>query len=306
VQKALQDFAEAIDLSKSKVRNGPQKITLFGGKITNSHGQPLSQRGTLLLMPEDLADTFVVPEDYSNWNHFGIYNDLLSFEEDVCALMDSVVVFLESAGAIAEFGALVKNKDIAPKLLVVVNNTLEQDSFINLGLIKYLTSTYSDKTNFIASQDASLQREEASFILEKMRERFMELPKTNPFKASETRHILYLIIDFIDLLQVARITDIQEFLLKLELVHTKRRVEQLLLALKNTEMVSESRVLSERCFYLPDIERPSIEYAFKANVTAKRVSWKAIFFEKTLEQKWRAYAFKVLKTDTKKAQQNVA
>ncbi|SDH43820.1 MULTISPECIES: retron St85 family effector protein [unclassified Duganella] len=298
MQKTIQNFAAAIDLAKSKVRHGPQKITLFGGNTTNGDGKPLSQRGTfLLLYPGDLADAFVVPENFKNWNHFGVYDDLLSFEEDVCALVDSVVVFLESPGAIAEFGALIKNKDIAPKLFVVVNKEFEEDSFIGYGLVKYLTHNYSKTVNFISSQSSELLKEEAHFIINEMKERFKKIPKTEKFTKSITRHIFYTIIDFVDLLQVARISDIQLFLTELKIQIPKKRLEQLLLALKNVDALEESKVLNERCFTVKSSAIPSIEYSFLPGTTSKRMSWKAIMFSKTMEDKWRAFAYKVLKVD---------
>jgi hypothetical protein len=247
-----------------------------------------------LLTASYLVDTFVVPEDYKGWNHFDTYNDLLSFEEDVCSLVDSVVVFLETAGSIAELGCLVKNDEIAPKLFVVANNDYGDDSFISLGMLKYLDSTFRDKINVISSQNANLSNEERDYIAGEIQKRFEEIPKTESFRVSHTRHVLYLIVDFIDLMQVARITDIQQFLHHLNILYPKRRLEQLLFALKNIGLVQEQKVLNERCLYLGAGDRPSIEYAF-TSTTSKRLSWKANLFRKTMDDKWRTFAFKVLK-----------
>ncbi|MYN04246.1 hypothetical protein GTP41_19320 [Pseudoduganella sp. DS3] len=305
LDKIITSLASAIDLQKSKVKVGPQRVTVFGGPALDDENKPTSQRAIFLLSPGALADHLVVPEDFKNWNHFGTYDNLLNFEEDVCALVDTVLVFLESAGSIAEFAAFIKNKDIAPKLFVVANSEHDQDSFIRLGLIKYLTSEYSNRINFITSRASSLEIEEIQFILAEINKRFQNTPRAPAFTRTNTRHMMYLIVDFIDLIQVARISDIQLFLKELGFLVSKRRTEQLILALKNVRLINEDRVLSERCFFLDDATS-LIDYSFHVGATAKRLSWKARLFEKTMDDKWRAFAFRHLKQPQQKELSNVA
>jgi len=294
VEKLISSFAASLDLDKTKVKQGPSKITVFGGKTEQQQDGTLSQRGTFLLTPGELVDGLVVPENFKNWNHFGIYNDLLSFEEDVCALVDTVLVFLESAGSIAEFAVFIKNREIAPKLLVVFNGKEDEDSFIQLGLIRYLESKYPGTVPVITSSGPGLSLEEAKFIVEESVKRIANSPKLPAFNVSNPRHWMYLIVDFIDLMQVARISDIQIFLNAVGFTQKKKRIEQLLLALKNVGLVIETRVLSERCFSLGAATN-LIEYSFRPETTAKRVSWKAKFFGETIEDRWRLYAYRQLK-----------
>ncbi len=294
MEKLINAFGSAIDLGKSKVKPGPPRITVFGGKTENSKGGTLSQRGIFLLTPGALVNSLVVPEHFKNWNHFGTYNDLLSFEEDVCALVDTVLVFLESAGAIAEFAAFIKHRDIAEKLLVVLNGEEEEESFIRLGLIRYLEKKYPKASPVITSRNDSLSREEVKYIVEEVSRRSAKIPQQVAFMQSNTRHWLYLIVDFVDLMQVARITDVLIFLKIVGFIHNKKRVEQLLLALKNVGLVVETRVLSERCFSLRE-DLNLIDYSFLPEVTSKRISWKAKLFEETSGDKWRHYAYKQLK-----------
>lgn len=294
MEKIIREFASSIDLGKSKVKQGPSRVTVFGGKTENSDGGPLSQRGTFLLMPGGLADNLVVPEHFKNWNHFGTYNDLLSFEEDVCSLVDTVLVFLESAGSIAEFAAFIKHKEISSKLLVIFNGKEDDDSFIRLGLIRYLEQKYPKSITVVTSKNESLSKDEANFIIEEISNRITTASKIASFSHANTRHWLYLIVDFIDLIQVARISDIQNFLSEIGFFGKKNRIEQLLLALKNVGLVRESRILSERCFNL-DSAINLFEYSFIPGATAKRVSWKAKFFMETNGDKWRSYAYRQLK-----------
>jgi hypothetical protein len=294
VDKLISAFANSIDLSKCKVKQGPPKITVFGGKTENAKGGALSQRGTFLLFPGELGGALIVPEHYKNWNHFGTYNDLLSFEEDVCSLVDTVLVFLESAGAIAEFAAFIKHREIASKLLVIFNGTQDPDSFIRLGLIRYLEQKFPKAATVITSRGDDLSKDEIKFIIEEISSRSAGAPRSTMFSVSNTRHWLYLIVDFIDVMQVARISDVQLFLKTVGFLQPKRRIEQLLLALKNVGLITESPVLSERCFHL-NAPLNLIDYSFQPKVTAKRVSWKAKVFEKTSDDRWRLYAYRQLK-----------
>jgi len=304
LDKVISLLANAIDLLKSKVKIGPQRVTVFGGPAFDEENKPTSQRAIFLLSPGNLVDNLVVPEHFKNWNHFGTYDNLLIFEEDVCALVDTVLVFLESAGSIAEFAAFVKNKDIAPKLLVVANSAYDTDSFIQMGLIRYLNSEYPKQINLVTSRNFKLAHEEAQFILKEINDRFQRTPKAPVFIRSNARHLMYLIVDFIDLIQVARISDIQIFLKELGILLSKKRVDQFILALKNVELIREDRVLSERCFYLNDAIS-LIDYSFRPSTTAKRLSWKARLFEKTIDDKWRSFAFQQLKHTKKKEHGNV-
>ncbi|MEW6022163.1 MAG: retron St85 family effector protein [Pseudomonadota bacterium] len=305
MEKVIKEFAEALDLARSKVKQGPSRVSVFGGKTESVDGKRLSQRGTFLLAPGTLVDYLVVPEHFKNWNHFGTYNDLLSFEEDVCSLVDTVLVFLESAGAIAEFAAFIKHKEIAAKLLIVFNGKEDTDSFIRLGLIRYLEQKFPNSITVITSKDETLSRDEANFIIEEISGRLASTPKIATFSQFNTRHWLYLIVDFIDLMQVARISDIQIFLATAGFIGKKKRIEQLLLALKNVGLVRESPVLSERCFSLESTVN-LVDYAFTPGSTSKRVSWKAKFFMEMSDDRWRNYAYKQLKLAPTEEQSNAA
>lgn len=247
------------------------------------------------MLASKFADGFIIPEHFKSWNHFDTYKNLLAFEEDICSVVDGVLVFLETAGAIAELGCLLKNPDVSHKLIVVVNSEYDEDSFINLGMLKYLNEAFSD-VNVIASVNASLDKEETAFISAELQRRFADMPKTETFRAGHLRHLLFLLIDFIELIQVARISDIQHFLHCLNFEYPKARLEQFLFVLKNLGFIQERKILDERCLYVDvNADRPAIEYAFNAS-PSKKLSWKARFFEETKNDRWRKRSFGVLRS----------
>lgn len=67
------------------------------------------------------------------------FDNLLDLEEHLSAVVDGVVLFLESAGSICELGVFTKIDEIREKLLVfLMNDHADHQSFITLGPLKYL------------------------------------------------------------------------------------------------------------------------------------------------------------------------
>jgi len=298
-------FAQSIDISRSKLRNGSRRISIFGGLTTNSNGGVLSQRGTFLAFNKKLQAKFIVPEDYKSWNHFGTYGDLLTFEEDICAAVDHILVFVESAGSIAELGALIKSPDFGSKLTVVIGENYPQDSFIQLGLARYWTAQY-ENSEVLFTRDEKLLQDEVDYIGSHVAEKISQQPSLEGLNLDKFRHLVYLIVDFVDLLQVARPNDIVHFLDCLGVKPNKRRLDQLLFVLIHLELLAERKIMNSRCFSICADERPSIEYGFHA--TSKRSAWKVSFFEETMSDSWRKMAFGIHKAPLvpQEAKQHVA
>jgi hypothetical protein len=298
-------FAQSVDVSRSKLRNGLRRISVFGGLTTNSGGGVLSQRGTFLLFARNLSAKFIVPEDYTSWNHFGIYSDLLTFEEDICAVVDDIIVFVESAGSIAELGAIVKVPDIASKLTIVLSSHHPKESFIQLGLTRYWEGQH-DNAEVLFTRNEQLRQDEVDYIEAHVAQKISLQPELEGLNPAKLRHLIYLIVDFVDLIQVARPNDIVHFLSCLGIKPGKRRLDQLLFVLTHLELLTERQIMNSRCFSISTDERPSVEYGFHA--TSRRSTWKAHFFEETNKDPWRKMAFGIFKSpvETQEAQQNVA
>lgn len=298
-------FAQSIDISRSKLRSGSRRISIFGGLTTNSGGGVLSQRGTFLAFARNLSATFIVPEDYTSWNHFDTYSDLLTFEEDVCALVDHILVFVESAGSIAELGALIKMPDIGSKLTVVISSHHPKESFIQLGLARYWEKQ-NENAEVLFTRNEQLRQDEVDYIGLHVAQKIALQSELEGLDLKKLRHLIYLIVDFVDLIQVARPNDIIHFLGCLDIKPGKRRLDQLLFVLTHLELLTERQIMNSRCFSVSAEERPTVEYGFHA--TSKRSTWKTHFFEKTQSDPWRKMAFGIYKSppETQEAQQNVA
>lgn len=270
---------------------------MFGGDTTNgSDGNPLSQRGSFLtlvsLNHSVYSGSLVTPEEYTEWNQFGVYDDLLTFEEDLCALVDVIVIFLERPGAIAEFAAFLQNEATASKLVVAVPDEHWDDaSFIMHGLVRNLLAR-NDKAAF--SMPARLNHEDVRHIIDEISTRIAALPKTEALDLGNLRHILLLIADFVELIQVARATDIQTFLTKIGVTLSVRRLHQLIFVLERLEVVKTRRAGNDPFITFERTGEHYVEYGHKEE-SSPRARLKSRLFEKTQDDRRRSYAYKRLR-----------
>ena len=80
--------------------------------------------------PEELFEEFILS---------GTQYDLLSLENLLAKNVHSVVIILESQGAIAELGAFANHKGLSDRLVVIIDKKYRKDkSFIMLGPVRYL------------------------------------------------------------------------------------------------------------------------------------------------------------------------
>jgi hypothetical protein len=120
------------------------------------------------------------------------------------------------------------------------------------------------------------------------------------------RHLFYLIVDFVDMIQVARPTDIHHFLNSLEVRISNTRLNQLLFVLTHLELLTERRIMNSRCYSVLSESRSAVEYGFHEG--GKRSAWKIKFFEVTQSDGWRRLAFSIYKSPPNNAEveKNVA
>jgi len=80
--------------------------------------------------PEELFEEFILSETQY---------DLLSLENLLAKNVHTVVIILESSGAIAELGAFANHKDLRDRLVVIIDKKYrKKKSFIMLGPVRYL------------------------------------------------------------------------------------------------------------------------------------------------------------------------
>lgn len=141
-------FVRQWEIPGTQIRRPSKFVFLCGGRIGSESDPPASARDAFLRsLPnrDKIGEAIVVRAETANQmladSHF---DNLLDLEEYLSAIVDGVVLFLESAGSICELGAFTKTDEIRRKLLVfVMNDHANAQSFITLGPLKYLSGPQS-------------------------------------------------------------------------------------------------------------------------------------------------------------------
>lgn len=241
----LDQLRDQLDPGACRLVNLPGRIWLFGGSGVFRLGsaEPSASlresfwRQTLDAPPSagrQWIRDLDIPENHEGWWAFSGYSDLLTFERDSCYLARAIILFPESPGAIAELGALAVDDWIVDRLLVVVQRQFLEDgarkSFLNLGPLKR-----ADDRALQCVINTTSKRELPSDDLEAV-VAFLDakLPRVHgseKLKLENPTHRLLLIADLIDLMMIARpselLSALQHFGLDLTLGELERAVKLL-------------------------------------------------------------------------------
>jgi hypothetical protein len=191
-----------------------------------------------LLLPPSPSRAWVsdldIPENHEGWWAFSGYSDLLTFERDSCHLARAVVLFPESPGSLAELGALAVDDWIVDRLLVVVQSKyLEQhrrESFLNLGPLKR-SEARELRCVISVEKTSDLPPDDFEAIIAFIDARLPLAPRTEKLRVENPTHKLLLIADLVDLLLIARPTELQaalrHFGMSIDLAELDRAVKLL-------------------------------------------------------------------------------
>jgi hypothetical protein len=150
--------------------------------------------------------TIVLAEAAKPLTSDGGYNNLLSFESDIAQVVGLILLFVESAGSLAELGAFAALDAVAPSLLAVLDDHYyDQGSFVRDGPVRYLEKEYGeewvhvlDRTDVGIAADGTivgLNKENfAASILPVVNDRLAAKPKWAKFDASNSGHAILAIV----------------------------------------------------------------------------------------------------------------
>lgn len=274
------DLLHSLNVSQIRIKKFPGFVFICGGPVPKAgETRPFqSLRHQLLehLKAGDinLGAPLAVAERFGQWLHFDTYDDLITFERHLAGLANLIPIILESAGAIAEFGAFSQEQSIKAKLLVFRGNHFAEDeSFINFGLIKFMEREYGDcvqtypwlekakdiDPNEVDEKNSSIVAD----IAEDIRSRVtLNLRKTYKFRPDDPGHVMILIEDLIKLMIGLRLDEIVDFLNTLGVTVDNKTVRQYLFLLGNVKVIGD-RYYGARYYFSKNIWNYHIDYAFK-------------------------------------------
>jgi hypothetical protein len=144
----IPDLLDLIDPTTIKVHAPTLVVFVCGGLIEKIDKPPKSLRDAFVRIADKspLAKyRIVLAEEIEAFFPKGVYQELLRFESDIAQIAELLLLFSESAGSLAELGAFSTDEEVAPRMMVVIDDAnYKSDSFIKLGPLYSLTLHHGD------------------------------------------------------------------------------------------------------------------------------------------------------------------
>jgi hypothetical protein len=150
------NFIDHIRGDSLRVRAPNDVVFLCGGVIDESLERPAVLRDTFYRISKEAAPPYkiMLAEEANPLTADADYEDLLSFESDIAQVVGLILLFVESAGSLAEFGAFAALDTVSPSLLAVLNDYYyDRESFVRNARIKFLENKYGEE--WIVSLDTA-------------------------------------------------------------------------------------------------------------------------------------------------------
>lgn len=276
------EFVKKIDLNKSRIKNYTGFVLFCGGEFDPISIKPLSARDAVLryICDNNLDKSYriIQAEDIQEWINYGIYKNLIDFEEDLADLASLVVLFVESPGSIAELGAFCVINKISKKLIVFVRDYYcKYDSYIKLGPIKYLEEKNKESIRIYPwdqiTEECIIEKDVVSGITEDIEKYLNKLPKTNKFDSINHGHIMILLTDLIDIALAAKFNEIRNWLDLLGLDNDYSLLQKYLFTLVKLELIKE--VNHGDVYYIINEQKEYLEFNLTNNKPFDRMRIKA-------------------------------
>jgi hypothetical protein len=267
------EFLKLVDFEKSEIRREHRIVFLCGGQINEARELPASIREALLrhLPARDSINgaQIILAERATEALPGSNFNNLLDLEEYLSAVVDGVILIVESAGSICELGAFVKTPNIASKLVVLISNQHDNaTSFIKLGALKYLDHAFNGDAEIcpfhweIVEGGVSIQAYVLTAIVKELSESLDRVRPRGKFDRSDLGDRIFLTLSICHLLRGAKITEIKECYRELNLEKYEDEIIKHLSVLEICKHLVPVSHGKKKKYFVPKIEKLPLKVAF--------------------------------------------
>ncbi|MEQ9520473.1 MAG: retron St85 family effector protein [Parvibaculum sp.] len=253
--KLLESYLAQIEQQELQVKQFPDFVFLCGGPINDKADEcKYSVRQFILdrlfTSSPSLARRVVLAEQINDWYKDAHFGDLLDFENHLSHLAHTVVLVLESPGAIAELGAFALMPSIAEKLFVLMNGEYAQsNSFIELGPIKFLRDRHDlvyiypwgSEKNPVGGPHWIPKTEDVEAILEQvisdLKTHLEKGRRTATFSGSDPGHVTLLVCELLSIATTLKLGEIEAALKSLGIRASTKEVRRHLFASEKLGLV---------------------------------------------------------------------
>lgn len=281
LDSSIPELVDRVDVETFRVHAPIPIILLCGGKIDVSAAEPPSLREAFSRVfykdPSYKRFTLLMAEDVNAFFPEGKYDDILSFEADIAQIAEVIVLFSESIGSAAEFGAFAMVEEIALRMLAVLDDKhYEQRSFITLGPVRLLEHQFGDNSVCVLTRsdiripgvpditgiDLDTFQKRMSAAINKRRSASRE---HTTFDKARSGHIVKLIVGLIQHYGALTVGEIELFLEALGCEVTRRKIEDFLLCAKFVKWIKQEKRGVET-FYAARQGNEALQYKQKAGL----------------------------------------
>jgi hypothetical protein len=292
MSNALEEFASSLDLDASRALNSPALIFLCGGALAHPSDVNVSLRSLFFhrLKNEypELRKRVLLAEDANAWAKVDRqYLNLLDLESDLACLSAVILLFVESAGSIAELGAFCKIDVLRDKLVAILEYSHDADqSFIRDGPVALLQQHDKKSVLFLPwlgsadehgrrRVDETKAQDTINHILDSSSAKMKASKRIKSFCRGDAGHRQLLVADFIALGTIVRHGEIRSFIKGLELSIPTRKLNQYLFLLEKLKIIDSTQFGTTR-YYLAGSEGAEyVDYALKSAKVVDRLRLKS-------------------------------
>jgi len=249
-------FVELIKLEHSRIQLDPHIVFVCGGPVDVKQASNHSIRNMFMNLSGgigDKANGFVLAENFKDWNKG--YSSLSDFENDIAFLSSLVVVFLESEGALTEFGLFFANQNLRKKLVVVLHEEFHNsESFIKFGLLDPMEQRSQESVRSYEIDHRkieSVNEDEVKDILDDIIEHSDEIDKSKKFDSNDRGHRIFFIYQIIDLFLALTKSEIVKYSKILKFGFRPKEIESALYILGKFNLVEKTKKSSQYFYYVP-------------------------------------------------------
>jgi hypothetical protein len=275
VEQRRAALASKISIENLRVDISAPIIFVCGGLTDVKEIEPPSIRDALLRrLVRDRALKVVFAEDYKDWINDSIYNDLMTFEDDIAQISSLIVLILESPGSLTELGLFSSSIDFISKLLVLVSTEhYDEDSFIKLGPIRYLESMSNSCVYAYPWDPRQPSRTITPYIsdIETDISNFLsKANKTEKFSADNNGHIAFLVYEIISFLRAAKFKEIHDFLGSIGIFFKQEKTKRIIFLLKKISLIEQIKRGNIE-YFLPLEDQHKIIFQGSIDRTAEKI-----------------------------------
>ena len=271
---SIVDFAKSLRIDRCKIRNTPNLIFLCGGKTAEKGKYYRSARDYfyrhLKSKAAKIAQNVKLAETVNAWFRRDVFPDLLELENYLADLADITILFVESAGSIAELGAFAALEAVRSKALAVLNSHYDRErTFISDGPVQKLKDENKELVHYYRWNPAKLNSPATIREFKDMSEHLTDFlvrrqkshTKEQTFNKRKHGHVLLMAADLIRIAGVATKTDIADCFKELGCEFNHEQLERYLSLLESMSFIRRE-LRGTQAFYVADEAKPFIRYAY--------------------------------------------